>query len=54
MTGLFELLYLLNIYFIWFSWNLANQCFEDDHTRAGWLNIFASALNAAIVADHFF
>lgn len=53
MTVWIELLYLVNTYFIWFSWRLANECFEDYNVRGGWLNIFASALNAAIVADHF-
>lgn len=53
MTGWLELLYLLNVFCIWYSWRAADECFEYGNTRAGWINVLASALNAAIVADHF-
>jgi hypothetical protein len=53
MTSWFELLYIINLCFVWFSWRVAMHCFENDNTKAGWLNIFASALNAAIIMDHF-
>lgn len=50
---MWDLLYLINIFCVWFSWKVANQCFEYGNTTAGWLNIFASSLNAVIVLDHF-
>jgi len=50
---MWDLLYLINIFCVWFSWRVASHCFEHGNTTAGWLNIFASSLNAVIVLDHF-
>ena len=50
---MWDLLYLLNIFCVWFSWRVAGVCFDRGNNTAGWLNIFASSLNAVIVLDHF-
>lgn len=39
----------INVIFVFFSGYLAIECFEDEREFAGWLNLFASSLNAAIV-----
>jgi hypothetical protein len=49
----FDLLYLINLFCVWFSWRIAMKSFSEDCPKAGYLNIFASALNAAIIANHF-
>lgn len=49
-----ELLYVINLALAIFSWRWATRAFENGANAAGWLNIFASALNAAVFADHFF
>lgn len=49
----FDLIFLINLFCVWFSWRCAMQCFEWDNKKLAYLNLFASALNAAIVLDHF-
>ena len=51
---LFDLLYLLNILCVFVSWRVAQKCFNEGNQFWGYGNIFASALNAAIVFNHFF
>lgn len=46
--------YLINVVFVYLSWKWATEAFEKGNDTAGWLNIFASAINAAAVASHFF
>ena len=53
MTNWWELLYLLNVFCVWFSWRIAMNSFKADNKFGGYANLFASALNAAIVAKHF-
>jgi hypothetical protein len=48
-----EILYLLNIFCVWFSWRVAKQCFDRGDKAMGYVNVFASALNAAVVLNHF-
>jgi len=50
---LFDILYLLNVFCVWFSWRVATKCFNEGNTVWAYFNIGASALNAAIVINHF-
>lgn len=45
--------YLINVGCVYISWRWAMECFNDGLKSAGYVNLFASALNAAIVLDHF-
>jgi hypothetical protein len=49
---MFELLYLLNVVCVVFSWRVAMQCYNRGDKFWGNFNLFASALNAAIVVNH--
>lgn len=53
MTGWLELFYLINIFCVWYSWRCAMYCFDLENLKLAYANLFASALNAAIVLDHF-
>jgi hypothetical protein len=48
-----EWLYLFNVMFIFVSGYLAIRCFNNGNPVTGYMNLFASALNAALVAVHF-
>ena len=50
---LWEILYLLNVVCILVSWRVAMQCYNRGDKFWGNFNLFASALNFAIVANHF-
>jgi hypothetical protein len=50
---MWDVLYLVNFVFIFVSWKIATVCFTNGNKVGGWLNVFASALNAAIIVDHF-
>lgn len=39
----------INVFFVFFSAVVAYTCFKDDNDNAGWINIFASAVNLAII-----
>lgn len=47
-------LILINLVVAYLSWKWAMESFDNGHTAAGWLNIFASALNAALFANFVF
>ena len=49
---MFELLYLINVICIIVSWRVAMQCYNRGDKFWGNFNLFASALNAAIVVNH--
>lgn len=49
-----EWLFLINVGFVFFSGWLAIRCFNQGSVSAGYLNLIASALNAAIVGAKFF
>ncbi len=49
-----DYLFFINLAFMFFSGWLAISCFIDEHPKAGWLNLVASALNGAVFMDHFF
>ena len=40
----------INVFFVFFSAWVAYDCFKRDKIKWGWLNLMASALNAALVA----
>jgi len=44
----------INVFFAFFSGWVAIGCFEDKNIGAGWLNLFASAINGAIIAVRIF
>ena len=43
----------INLFFVFFSGYVAITCFNDGQDRAGWINLFASSLNGAIIALKF-
>lgn len=53
MTGAWQLFYLLNLACVFLSWKWANDAFEAGNKLGGYMNLFASALNAVIILDHF-
>lgn len=53
MTSAWDLLYLINIAFVFVSWKVATISFDNGDKIRGYLNLFASALNAAIVLRKF-
>jgi hypothetical protein len=53
MTGYLELLYLLNLACVFISWNFATRDFNEGNKFGGYANLFASALNGAIILNHF-
>jgi hypothetical protein len=53
MTGAWDLLYLINLACVFLSWKWATVAFNNDNKWGGYLNLFASALNAAIILNHF-
>lgn len=53
MTSYFDLFYLINLACVFFSWKWAMVAFDDGNKLGGYLNLFASALNAAIILNHF-
>jgi len=46
-------LYLINLAFVFISFKWAMDSFNIGANFAGWMNLFASALNGAIIAHHF-
>lgn len=53
MTGYWQLFYLLNLACVFLSWKWAGEAFNNGNKWGGYLNLFASALNAVIILDHF-
>jgi len=51
MDILSSLLLGLNVFFTWYFWKCASVAFEDGKDAVGWVNIFFSAFNAAVVAS---
>lgn len=45
---------IINLVLIYYSWKWATEAFNRGHNAAGWLNIVASALNAAAFASVIF
>jgi hypothetical protein len=41
---------IVNAFFVWLNWRIADWCFENDNPGWGWANIFFSAYNGAIIA----
>jgi len=48
-----DYLFFINFAFMIFSGWLAFSCFKEENIKAGWINLFASALNGAVFLDHF-
>ena len=53
MTSYWDLLFLINVVCVFVSWKWATVAFKEGNQFGGWFNLFASALNAAIVLNHF-
>jgi hypothetical protein len=53
MTSAWDLLYLINIAFVFVSWKFATISFSNGNKIGGYANLFASALNASIVLSKF-
>lgn len=41
----------LNTFLAWYMWRCAMVAFEDGKDAVGWIDIFFSAFNAAVVAN---
>jgi hypothetical protein len=44
---------ILNIIFSILFWKFAVEAFNNENDAKGWFDIFISALNTAVVANHF-
>ena len=53
MIEWWDLIYLLNVFCVWFSWHFAMRSFNEENKIGGYANLFASAFNAAIVLNRF-
>lgn len=53
MSSAWDLIYLINIALVFVSWKFANIAFDNGNKIGGYLNLFASALNAAVVLSKF-
>ncbi len=42
---------VINLVFVFLSWKWSKEAFEAGNNFGGWINLFASALNAAAVAS---
>jgi len=45
---------LLNLFFVWFCWELANDHFAKGNNVLGWAGIAISAMNGAQIASVMF
>jgi len=45
---------VLNVLFMVMCWKFATIDFKNGNNKMGWLNIFFSAWNAAVIADKLF
>jgi hypothetical protein len=45
---------VINLIFMFLSWKWSMEAFEKGYNFGGWVNLFASALNAAVVASIIF
>lgn len=43
----------INVVFVFFSALVAYMCFEEGNDKGGWMNVFASALNFALIGVKF-
>ena len=41
----------INLFFVFFSAVVAKQCFDTKQNAWGWINLFCSACNAALLAN---
>lgn len=46
-----DFLFALNCFFVVLNGYLCWYCFKDDNPKGGWINLFASAINAGVVAQ---
>lgn len=44
-----ELIYIINLLFVFISWKLASRCYDNGNKVGFYFNMFASALNGVIV-----
>lgn len=49
-----EYLFIVNLVLVFISGWLAFTCYAKGNTVGGWVNLFASAINAAAFASHIF
>ena len=48
-----KLMIILNIIFAILFWKFAVEAFNNENDAKGWFDIFISALNTAVVVNHF-
>ena len=53
MTTAWDFLYLINVALVYVSWKFATVAFSNGNKIGGYANLFASALNAAVVLNKF-
>jgi hypothetical protein len=44
-------IYFINLIFCWLCWQWAKADFEEGNNGKGWVNVFFSALNFAVVLN---
>jgi len=47
------LVLLFNAFFTWYFWVCAKAAFEEGRNATGWVDLFFSAFNAAVVMNYF-
>ena len=43
---------IINVFFAILFWKFAVEAFNNENDRLGWFDIFVSAFNTAVVANH--
>jgi hypothetical protein len=47
-----NIMIIINIFFAILFWKFAVEAFNNENDRLGWFDIFVSAFNTAVVANH--
>jgi hypothetical protein len=47
-----NIMIIINIFFAILFWKFAVVAFNNENDKLGWFDIFISALNTAVVANH--
>jgi hypothetical protein len=42
---------IINVFFIWFFWKLADDAFAQGENARGWMDVGVSALNFAVLLN---
>jgi len=45
---------IVNTFFVWLNWRIADWCFENNRPGWGWTNVCLSAYNGSVIAFQLF